>query len=379
MVSKKYKIACVIGTRPEVIKMAPIIYALRKQPSIKTVIISTGQHRELLQSMLDLFKIKVDVDLKLMKKNQTLSNLTGEECIKLGKLLSNHNYDMILAQGDTTTTFVAALTAFYLHIPFGHIEAGLRSNDIYHPYPEEMNRLFVAKIATLHFAPTLSEQKNLLHEDIRQKDIFVTGNTGIDALKIILKTHKNLPFKLPVHKRIILVTIHHRENFGKPLQHIFAAILQLADLFKDVFFIYPVHPNPNIKKIAYAMLGKHASIKLTDPLSYDVFCVLMKKSYLIMTDSGGIEEEAPVLGKPLIILRDKTERTKVVEMGMGKLVGYKTKRIVKCTTQLLTQPKLYNKMVKKSSPYGDGHAAEKIVKIILKNRKKLRQLFASQS
>lgn len=361
---KRYKIACVLGTRPEVIKMAPVVFELHKYPEIETVLISTGQHRELFQSMMDIFGLKADINLNLMKKNQTLYALAGRACLQLAKILQNNHYNLIIAQGDTTTTFIAGLVAFYLKIPFAHIESGLRSFDMYHPYPEEMNRVFLSKISKLHFAPTHEEKNNLIKENIPRKSIYVTGNTGIDALKFILKKKKPLPFKLPKNKRIILVTIHHRENFGKPLIAIFHAIQQLATEVKDSYFILPVHLNPNIKKLAYKMLSGHHSIRLIPPLSYDDFSMLMKKSYLIMTDSGGIEEEAPVLGKPLIILRTKTERVKIVRMKLGILVGHDTKKIVFCTKQLLNNPKHYRKMVKNISPYGDGQSAKRIGKIV---------------
>jgi len=363
--AKQYNVACIVGTRPEVIKMAPIVYELRRHSIITTTLISTGQHREMLDSMLKIFDLEPDVDLHLMKHNQTLSNLTGEACIHLEPILKNKKYDLVLAQGDTTTTFVAALTAFYLKIPFGHVEAGLRSRNIHEPFPEEMNRVVASLIATLHFAPTEEEKANLLKENLPEKNIFVTGNTAIDALCYVRNKKINIPFSLPENKRLILTTVHHRENFGDGLENICLAILKLAETISDIFFIIPVHPNPNVKRVTQKMLGHHPSILLTEPLNYDVFVALMEKSYLIMTDSGGIEEEAPALCKPLIVLRSITERPKVISLGLGKLVGNNTGSIVNTTLEVLNNPEIYNSMIKNISPYGDGKTAKRIVDIIM--------------
>lgn len=365
MTEKQYKIACVIGTRPEAIKMASVIFALRQHKIFTTCIISTGQHREILDEMLDIFGLVPDISLHLMKENQTLAELTGNVCLQLGNVIRQEKFDLVIAQGDTTTTFIAALTSFYLKIPFAHIEAGLRSYNMQHPFPEEMNRVFVSQIASLHFTPTDEEQDNLLREGISPDSIYVTGNTVIDALKYILTKEKQLPFALPDDKHIVLVTLHHRENFGEPLKHIFAAIVELAKINKDVYFVFPVHPNPNVKELAYAMLSDQPAIKLLQPLTYDVFVMLMKKSYIIMTDSGGIEEEAPFLGKPLVVLRDITERTKIISLGLGVLVGANKEKIIENMQKLLTDPGSYQTMVKNISPYGDGHSGAHTVKIIV--------------
>lgn len=345
--------------------MAPIIFAFKKFSNIQLTIISTGQHRELLDYMLDIFKLKPDFNLSLMKENQSLAELTGRDCIKLGAIFAKHKYDLILAQGDTITTFVAALLAFYIKTPFAHIEAGLRSYDMQHPFPEEMARVFISKITALHFAPTDEEKNNLLQEKIPENKIFVTGNTVIDALEYILTKNNPLSFDLPKDKKIILLTLHHRENFGNPLKNIFSAILELVNNNRDICIVYPVHPNPSVKKLAHDMLSNHSSIHLMKPLVYDDFVMLMKNSYLIMTDSGGIEEEAPYLNKPIVVLRDVTERNKIIELGLGILVGSSQEKIISVVEKLLNDPKYYEGMQKDISPYGDGHAAEKIVNIIL--------------
>lgn len=361
---KKIKIACVIGTRPEVIKMAPIISELRKYDYYEVTVLCTAQHRELMDDMLAIFSIKPDIDLNIMKQDQSLSSVTSELFAKLETEFKNKTYDLVIAQGDTTTTLVTAQVCFFNHIFFAHVEAGLRSYDLYHPFPEEMNRVFTSKLSTWHFAPSNEEKKNLILEDIPEDQIYVTGNPVIDALYLLVKRNKALPFILPEDKKIILVTLHRRESFGEPLNNIFNALNRITELYKDIAIFYPVHPNPNVNKSAYEKLSHNSSITLLDPLPYDVFVTLMKQCYFIMTDSGGLQEEAPALAKPLLILREKTERPLVIELGLGRLVGSDMEIIIKNAMDLLTDPLQYNEMAKNISPYGDGHAAEKIVQVI---------------
>lgn len=358
------KIACVVGTRPEVIKMAPVISALNQNKNFKTDIINTAQHRKLLDDMLKIFSLHPDVDLDLMQQNQSLATLSGNLFLKLGNILKKENYDLVLAQGDTTTTLISAQISFYNKIPFGHIEAGLRSNDINHPFPEEMNRVFISKIATLHFAPTEAEKNNLLKENIDSTKIIVTGNTVIDSLLWFANKKIKLPSEIDTHKRILLVTMHRRESFGHPLEDVFEAFIELATRFPDIEIIYPVHPNPNVNNLAKKMLSSISNIKLIDPLPYDQFVSLIKNSYLILTDSGGLQEEAPALNKPVLILRELTERPLITELGLGVLVGTNKNKIVTTASKLLNDEKFYQSMQKNVSPYGDGQASKRIVKAI---------------
>jgi UDP-N-acetylglucosamine 2-epimerase (non-hydrolysing) len=275
---------------------------------------------------------------------------------------------MVLAEGDTTTTWVAAQTCFYHRIPFGHIEAGLRSHDFYQPFPEEMNRVFTAFLATWHFAPTETEKNNLLKEGIAAKNIVVTGNTVIDALYMLAKKDLPMPITIPADKKLILITAHRRESFGEPMRHIFAAALQVIQQRPDVLFVYPVHPNPQVNALAKQMLSDQKNIILLPALPYDQFVALMKAAYLIWTDSGGVQEEAPALGKPVLIIREKTERVEVVKAGVAKIVGTDTDKIVHKTLHLLNDANAYQAMVKGVSPYGDGHASERIVQALLAGR-----------
>lgn len=358
------RIACIIGTRPEVIKMAPIINAIRLYSNLKIFIISTAQHRQLLDNMLRIFVIRPDVDLNVMQDNQSLGTLTGNLFIKLAEVFATNSFDWVLAQGDTTTTLVAAQMAFYYRIQFGHVEAGLRSYNMYQPFPEEMNRVLISKMATWHFAPTSVEKDNLLRENISPNKIIVTGNTVIDSLYLLSKKDTALPFELPINKRIILLTLHRRESFGEPIRQIFSALLEIANKFEDIIILYPVHPNPSVQQVATEILKSHPRVRLLEPLGYDVFVTLMCKAYLIMSDSGGIQEEAPALDKPIIVLRDVTERPLIIELGLGLLVGSNKENIVNTVTELLIDPHKYQSMQKHLSPYGDGHAAERIVNII---------------
>lgn len=362
--SAQINIACIIGTRPEVIKMAPIIAEFKKYSQFNVIIINTAQHRQLLDNMFSIFSLTPNIDLNIMQENQSLSALTGNLFLKLAPILEQKKIRAVIAQGDTTTTLVAALIAFYQKIPFGHVEAGLRSGDLYHPFPEELNRVFTAKLATWHFTPTQEEEVILQKEGIAKKNIFVTGNTVIDALQLLVKRNALLPFRLPEDKRIILVTLHRRESFGGPMHDIFTALLKIVDENPDVMLIYPVHPNPNVNGLAHEMLGNEPQILLLEPQPYDVFVTLMKRAYFIMTDSGGIQEEAPALGKPVLVLRDVTERKLAVKMGLAKLIGTKQFDVFTAANKLLHDKIFYESMIKNISPYGDGHAAEKIVEII---------------
>ncbi len=358
------KVAVIIGTRPEAVKMAPIIWQLKKQAWAETQVIISAQHRELLDEMLSTFAIQPDVDLSVMQANQSLSALTARLCEKFDRLFSERKYDVVLTQGDTTTTFVCGLICFYHRIKFGHIEAGLRSYDLYQPFPEELNRVLASRMASWHFAPTLQEKKNLVKENIAADSIFITGNTVIDTLKIMAaKTTIDYQNKYP-GKKIIIVTAHRRENFGEPLKNICESLLKLVRQFKDIVIIYPVHPNPNVNQTVYSLLSNQERVELLSPLNYSEFVNWLKAAYFILTDSGGIQEEAPALAKPVLVLRNTTERPEIIKLGLGKLVGTDCNEIVKTASLLLKDPVFYQSMAKGISPYGDGHAAEKIVKTI---------------
>lgn len=363
----KLNILCTIGTRPEVIKMAPVILKLREQSWAQVTVLATAQHRELLDQMLEVFGIVPDIDLNIMKNNQNLAELTSSLIERVSDLLRNFKPDLVLAQGDTTTVMATALCCFYEKIPFGHIEAGLRSRDLYNPYPEELNRIIADRVATFNFAPTELAKDNLLKEGVSEETIFVTGNTVIDALMMISKKDITLPDRLESllgEKKLILITLHRRESFGEPLKEICSAINELAKIRKDVVFCYPVHPNPNVRDTVFSILKNMENVVLSEPVDYMRFVKLMQKSYLILTDSGGVQEEAPALGKPVIVLRDKTERPEVIQQGLAKLVGRDRKKIVEEVLKLLDDKKEYLTMAKGYSPYGDGRASDRIVGII---------------
>jgi UDP-N-acetylglucosamine 2-epimerase (non-hydrolysing) len=369
---QKPKIICVVGTRPEAIKMAPIILELQKSKWCFPIVLATSQHNELLYNTLKIFNILPDFNLKIMKKNQNLEDLTSNLIKKVSNFFKKMKPDLVLAQGDTTTVMTTALCCFYEKIPFGHVEAGLRSGDLYNPFPEEFNRIVADKLATLNFAPTNQAKKNLLKEGILKNTIYVTGNTVIDSLFYILK-NKNFQNenevikKLPKDKKNILVTLHRRESFGKPLKNILLSIKTLAQSHEnDLFFIYPVHPNPNVKNTVLNILSNISNILITDPLTYENFVKVMSKSWLVLTDSGGIQEEAPALGKPVFVLRDTTERPEVIKEGLCLLVGRDPERIISSVEWMLSNPEEYNKFAKGYSPYGDGKASKRIVKIIKK-------------
>jgi UDP-N-acetylglucosamine 2-epimerase (non-hydrolysing) len=358
---RRRRVACVIGTRPEAIKMAPVVRRLKEAPWCEVKVLCTAQHRQLLDQVLELFGIKPDADFGAMRPNQTLAGLTSRLIENFDSLFARERPDALLAQGDTTTSMAAALCSYYHTIPFGHVEAGLRTGNLYGPFPEEMNRLVAARIARWHFAPTQEAKINLLKENIPDAAIHLTGNTVIDALLDVAAQceggHVN-------GTRHILVTSHRRENFGEPLASVCRAIRHLADTRNDVQFLYPVHPNPNVKNVVIPALGSHPRIRLVEPLDYRAFVTAMKQSYFILTDSGGVQEEAPALGKPVLVLRDETERPEAVTAGVVRLVGTSFERIVAESTRLLDDPQYYASMARGVSPYGDGHAAERIVDIL---------------
>ena len=358
-------ILSVFGTRPEAIKMAPVLRLLAKEPGLRSLVCVTAQHRQMLDQVLGLFQIRPDHDLDLMRDGQTLTEITTRGLTELKPYLERERPDYLLVQGDTTTTMAAALAAFYARIPVGHVEAGLRTGDPYYPYPEEVNRRVTTAIATHHFAPTERARQNLLREGVAAAAITVTGNTVIDALLETVRTTPSRAPKLPYRgKRIVLVTAHRRENFGKPLEEIIGALRDLAGRYPDVDLVYPVHPNPSVEGPVRAALTGVSGIHLIAPLDYKEFCDLMAACYLILTDSGGIQEEAPSLRKPVLVLRDETERPEAIEAGVVKLVGPHRKEIVAGAAALLDDPGAYAGMAKGANPYGDGKAAERIVAML---------------
>jgi UDP-N-acetylglucosamine 2-epimerase (non-hydrolysing) len=355
---------CVIGTRPEAIKMAPVIQQLKSADWAECSVLCTAQHRELVDQVLELFRIRPCEDFGVMRPNQTLSGLTSRLIEHFDEVLLRRRPDAVLAQGDTTTTLVAALCSFYHKVPFGHVEAGLRTGNLYGPFPEEMNRLAVGRIARWHFAPTSSARHNLLKEGIGPAEVHVTGNTVIDALLKVAQQCKDV--EVPAGSRLVLVTAHRRENFGAPLQNICRAIRHLADSRPDLQFLYPVHPNPNVKTVVLESLASHPRIRLVQPLDYPAFVAAMKSSHLILTDSGGVQEEAPALGKPVLVLREETERPEAVAAGVVRLVGTDFSRIVSESVRLLDDAQHYATMARGVSPYGDGHAANRIAAVLEK-------------
>lgn len=366
---KKLKVMSVFGTRPEAIKMAPLVKELEKNSSIESKVCVTAQHREMLDQVLNLFNIIPDYDLNLMKKKQSLNSITTDVLNSLGDILSAEKPDMILVHGDTTTTFASALAAFYNKIKVGHVEAGLRTYDKYFPFPEEMNRKLTGSIADLHFAPTSRNRDNLLKEGVAENDIFVTGNTVIDAMNYTVEENYNFENKvlnnINYNKKVIMVTAHRRENWGEGIENICKALLEIKADNKDVEIVYLVHLNPVVRDVVYKYLDGVEGIHLLEPLDTKETHNLMKKSYFIMTDSGGIQEEAPHLGKPVLVLRDVTERIEAVEAGTVKIVGVGTENIVKEANKLLSDKEEYEVMSKAVNPYGDGKASEKIVENII--------------
>jgi UDP-N-acetylglucosamine 2-epimerase (non-hydrolysing) len=361
----------VIGTRPEAIKMAPVVNELRRFPNqIRSIVCATAQHRELLDSVLNLFDITPDHDFNLMRPNQTLTEVTTAVLAGMEQVLTDVQPDWVLAQGDTTTVMATGLACYYQHILFGHVEAGLRTGDKLHPYPEEINRVLADALADLHFAPTARARENLLSAGIAEATIHVTGNTVIDALLEIAQ--RDLPqvqatlADIPLWAdRIVLVTAHRRESFGAGFQQICDALAALAARYPQVQFVYPVHPNPNVTRPVYGRLGSIANISLTKPLEYATLVHLMKRSCLILTDSGGIQEEAPAFGKPVLVLRQVSERPEGITAGVARLVGTDPDRIVQEASTLLDDDAAYAQMARAISPYGDGHASQRIVQALL--------------
>lgn len=368
---KKIKLMTVFGTRPEAIKMCPLVLEMQKYPDfIEPIVAVTAQHREMLDQVLQLFAIKPDYDLNIMTAGQTLYDVTGRALAGLKDVLAEAQPDMVLVHGDTTTTFVGALASFYAQIPVGHVEAGLRTGNKFSPYPEEMNRKLTGAIADIHFAPTSTSKNNLLKENIDPAAIVVTGNTVIDALQTTVKadyqfTDSGLQKALAGGKRLILVTTHRRENLGEPMRHVYQALRKVLENHPDVEAIFPVHKNPKVREIVDEELGKLAQVHLIEPLDYEPFANLMAKVDIVLTDSGGIQEEAPALGKPVLVLRDTTERPEAVDAGTVKLVGTAYDDVLRETSLLLDDSKYYQSMAEAANPYGDGRACERIIRKIL--------------
>lgn len=360
------KVMTVFGTRPEAIKMAPLVKELKSRKEIECVVCVTAQHREMLDQVLNVFNIVPDYDLDIMKQGQTLSDITSRVLKGLEEIISKEKPNIVLVHGDTTTTFAGALAAYYCQTDIGHVEAGLRTWDKYSPYPEEMNRQMVGVLTDMHFAPTEKSKQSLLNEGKSPDNIYVTGNTAIDALSTTVNNnYKHELFDWIGNDRLILLTAHRRENLGEPMRGMFKAIKKIVDETPDVKVIYPVHLNPKVKEIADEILGNDNRIKLIDPLEVIDFHNFINKSYLILTDSGGIQEEAPSLGKPVLVLRNTTERPEGIDAGTLKLAGTDEETIYKLTKELLTSEESYDKMSKASNPYGDGKASIRIVDAII--------------
>lgn len=363
---KRLKVCTILGTRPEAIKLAPVIKRLDQHPDVEQRVLVTGQHQELLNQMLDLFEIRPARNLQIMRRNQRLAGLTARVLKEVEQDLLRHKPNWVVVQGDTTSALAAALAAYYLRIPVAHVEAGLRTNDRYNPFPEEINRRFIDHLAQLHFAPTERARLNLLRESLETSSIHVTGNTGIDALlEIASRDANSLPLTVDLDgKRLLLVTAHRRESFGHELLNICRALRTVVERNSDVQVIYSVHPNPNVTNLVRRELESVSRLQLTAPLDYLQFVQLMKRSFIILTDSGGIQEEAPSLGKPVLVLRARTERVEAIDAGTAKLIGTNTERIVEEAERLLNDSAEYARMAQACNPYGDGQAAGRIVNIL---------------
>ena len=367
---EKIKVLSIFGTRPEAIKMAPIIKEMEKCEHISQEVCVTAQHREMLDQVLDIFNITPNYDLNIMTKNQTLTDITINALKGLEDILEKSKPDIILVHGDTTTTFVGSLAAFYKKIKIGHVEAGLRTYNKYEPFPEEMNRKLTGAMTDLHFAPTILSKENLLKENVCEKDIFVTGNTSVDCVKTTVdknyifscNTLNNIDY---TNKKVITITAHRRENLGKPLENICSAILQLVENNKDVEVVYAVHFNPLVREVANRILGNNDRIHLIDPLNMKDMHNLIDRSYMVMTDSGGLQEEVPSLKKPVLVLRNVTERPEGLEAGVLKLAGTEQDTIISLATELLNNKNTYNSMINAKNPFGDGFASKRIVNAIL--------------
>ncbi|MBE2124459.1 UDP-N-acetylglucosamine 2-epimerase (non-hydrolyzing) [Staphylococcus argenteus] len=356
------KIMTVFGTRPEAIKMAPLVKALEKDDMLEPIVVVTAQHREMLDSVLETFEIKPKYDLNIMKSGQTLSEITSKSITQLEQVIHIEKPDMVLVHGDTMTTFAGGLAAFYNQVPVGHVEAGLRSYDKYSPFPEEMNRQLVGVITDLHFAPTKNAAKHLLNEGKKSESVVVTGNTAIDAMKYTVdEDYKSNIIDQYRDKKFILMTAHRRENIGKPMENIFKAVKRLVDENTDLALVYPMHKNPQVRKVAQKILGNHERIELIEPLDVLDFHNFAKQAYFILTDSGGIQEEAPSFNKPVLVLRNVTERPEGVEAGTLKVVGANEEDVYQATKQLINDNRMYHQMSEAHNPYGDGFASERIV------------------
>lgn len=367
---EKIKVLTVFGTRPEGIKMAPIIKEMEKRKEIESITCITAQHREMLDQVLNLFDIEPDYDLNIFSPGQSLTGITVRALEGLEKIINEVKPDLLLVQGDTTTVFSGALAAFYQQVKVGHVEAGLRSNNIYSPYPEEVNRRLTGIMTNFHFAPTENNKNNLLKENYSEEDVYITGNTVIDALQYAIKDNykfedellKKLDFE---NKRVILLTSHRRENIGQPMENIFNAVNDITKKYEDVEIVFPIHLNPKVRDIANKIFANNEKIHLIEPLDYEPFTNLISKSYFVVTDSGGLQEEAPSLGKPVLVVREETERPEGVESGTCKLLGTEYKKIYDEIDLLLKDKTEYNKMATAVNPYGDGKAANYIVNIII--------------
>lgn len=363
---RKIKVMSIFGTRPETIKMAPVVHELEKREEIESIVCVTAQHREMLDQVLKALKVKPDYDLNIMKQGQTLSDITTRALKGLEDVIKEVKPDIILVHGDTTTTFAGALAAFYQQVAVGHVEAGLRTYNKYSPFPEEMNRQFVGIVSDMNFAPTERSKNNLLREGKKEETIYVTGNTAIDALNLTVdEEYSDEITEWIGDDRLIVLTAHRRENLGEPMYRMFKAIRRIIDKYDDVKMVYPVHLNPLVVKAANEVFGDSEKIKLIKPLEVVEFHNLLSRSYLILTDSGGIQEEAPSLGKPVIVLRDTTERPEGIDAGTLKLAGTEEETIYQMVDELLSDSMKYEKMSKASNPYGDGHASERIVDAII--------------
>lgn len=362
------KVMLVFGTRPEAIKMCPLVNELKTRKNLNTIVCVTGQHRQMLDQVLEAFNVIPDYDLSVMKDKQTLFDITTNILQKIKPVLEEEKPDIVLVHGDTSTTFVTALACYYLQIPIGHVEAGLRTYDIYSPFPEEFNRQAVGIISRFNFAPTEMSKQNLINENKDENSIYVTGNTAIDALKTTVKeNYDHEVLEWAKDSKLIVLTAHRRENLGEPLRHMFRAIKRIVDEFNDVKVVYPIHMNPVVRETANEILGNTDRIKIIEPLEVLDFHNLLAKSYLILTDSGGIQEEAPSLGKPVLVMRDTTERPEGIKAGTLKLVGTNEDTIYNEFKNLLTNRDEYNNMANASNPYGDGFASKRIADIIEKN------------
>ena len=364
------KVMTIFGTRPEAIKMAPLVKELEKRDEIKSIVAVTAQHRQMLDQVLEIFDITPDYDLNIMKDRQTLVGIVTGALSGLDEIMKKENPDIVLVHGDTSTTFVGALAAFYNQVAVGHVEAGLRTFDKYSPFPEEMNRKLTGQMTDMHFSPTIKNKNNLLREGFDEKDIYITGNTVIDALKTTVRddyefadeTLKSLDFE---NKRVILVTAHRRENLGTPLQNICEALKELATSYKDVEIVYPIHMNPAVREVAHSVLDGLDNVKIIEPLDVEELHNAMNRCYMVMTDSGGIQEEAPSLKKPVLVLRTETERPEAVEAGTVKIAGVDKNVILSMAKELLDNEDAYKAMAHAANPYGDGTASERIVDAII--------------